>query len=78
MWARIRTLRIADGPDEAHLNQLGRRENKTRKDDIKARLARHAARSDELFAELGLQRTQLGAEKFQKKQQQQQQQQAKL
>ncbi|KAL7663908.1 Acyl-CoA dehydrogenase [[Candida] zeylanoides] len=24
MWAHARTLRIADGPDEAHLNQLGR------------------------------------------------------
>lgn len=28
MWAHTRTLRIADGPDEVHLNQLGRRENK--------------------------------------------------
>ena len=28
MWAQIRTLRIADGPDEVHLQQLGRNENK--------------------------------------------------
>jgi acyl-CoA dehydrogenase len=28
MWAGIRTLRIADGPDEVHLNQMGRNENK--------------------------------------------------
>lgn len=28
MWAQIRTLRLADGPDEVHLNQLGRNENK--------------------------------------------------
>ncbi|KAF1366046.1 acyl-CoA dehydrogenase NM domain-like protein [Lizonia empirigonia] len=28
MWAHLRTVRIADGPDEAHLEQLGRRENK--------------------------------------------------
>lgn len=28
MWAHQRTLRIADGPDEVHLNQLGRTENK--------------------------------------------------
>ncbi|TGZ81032.1 acyl-CoA dehydrogenase NM domain-like protein [Ascodesmis nigricans] len=28
MWAGQRTLRIADGPDEVHLNQLGRTENK--------------------------------------------------
>ena len=30
MWAQIRTLRIADGPDEVHLQQLGKRENKVR------------------------------------------------
>lgn len=28
MWANIRTLRLADGPDEVHLQQLGRNENK--------------------------------------------------
>lgn len=28
MWAHVRTVRIADGPDEAHLEQLGRRENR--------------------------------------------------
>jgi acyl-CoA dehydrogenase len=28
MWAHVRTVRIADGPDEAHLEQLGQRENK--------------------------------------------------
>ncbi|TQS36131.1 hypothetical protein Golomagni_03427 [Golovinomyces magnicellulatus] len=28
MWAQIRTLRFADGPDEVHLHQLGRNENK--------------------------------------------------
>ena len=28
MWANIRTLRIADGPDEVHLQQIGRNENK--------------------------------------------------
>lgn len=28
MWAQVRTVRIADGPDEVHLEQLGRRENK--------------------------------------------------
>jgi acyl-CoA dehydrogenase len=33
MWAQIRTLRIADGPDEVHLAQMGRRENKQRKDE---------------------------------------------
>ncbi|MCJ1351093.1 MAG: hypothetical protein MMC33_001075 [Icmadophila ericetorum] len=28
MWAQIRTLRIADGPDEVHLQQMGKNENK--------------------------------------------------
>ncbi|RYP22385.1 hypothetical protein DL765_001737 [Monosporascus sp. GIB2] len=28
MWAQIRTLRLADGPDEVHLQQMGRNENK--------------------------------------------------
>lgn len=28
MWAHVRTVRIADGPDEAHLEQLGKRENR--------------------------------------------------
>ncbi|KAI5848873.1 acyl-CoA dehydrogenase/oxidase [Tricharina praecox] len=28
MWAHMRTIRIADGPDEVHLNQLGRVEMK--------------------------------------------------
>lgn len=28
MWAQIRTLRLADGPDEVHLQQMGRNESK--------------------------------------------------
>ncbi|KAI9727772.1 MAG: hypothetical protein M1834_008011 [Cirrosporium novae-zelandiae] len=28
MWAQIRTLRLADGPDEVHLQQMGKNENK--------------------------------------------------
>jgi acyl-CoA dehydrogenase len=28
MWAGIRTLRLADGPDEVHLQQMGRNENR--------------------------------------------------
>ncbi|KAI0993844.1 Acyl-CoA dehydrogenase family member 11 [Podosphaera aphanis] len=28
LWAQVRTLKFADGPDEVHLNQLGRYENK--------------------------------------------------
>ena len=32
MWANIRTLRIADGPDEVHLQQMGKNENKRGKE----------------------------------------------
>jgi acyl-CoA dehydrogenase len=28
MWAHMRTIRIADGPDEVHLQQMARNENK--------------------------------------------------
>lgn len=38
LWAMIRTLRIADGPDEVHLQQLGRRENRARKDAVVSKL----------------------------------------
>lgn len=38
MWAGIRTLRIADGPDEVHLQQLGRRENKSRNEAVTAKI----------------------------------------
>lgn len=32
MWAQIRTLRLADGPDEVHLQQMGRNENRRGKE----------------------------------------------
>jgi acyl-CoA dehydrogenase len=32
LWAGIRTLRLADGPDEVHLQQMGRNENKRGKE----------------------------------------------
>ena len=38
MWSGIRTLRIADGPDEVHLQQLGRRENKARSEAVTAKI----------------------------------------
>jgi acyl-CoA dehydrogenase len=67
MWAHLRTLRIADGPDEAHLAQLGRRENKQRKDVVKKRIAAQQAKTEQLFRELGIDRAELGAEKFRAK-----------
>ncbi|KAK5993645.1 putative acyl-CoA dehydrogenase IBR3 [Cladobotryum mycophilum] len=45
MWAGIRTLRLADGPDEVHLQQMGRNENKRGKvttDKIKWQKAKTA------------------------------------
>jgi acyl-CoA dehydrogenase len=53
MWAGIRTLRIADGPDEVHLQQMGRNENKRGKDVI-AKLARQKAESERLLKQYGV------------------------
>ena len=48
-WAQIRTLRIADGPDEVHLQQLGRRENRARKDPVTAKLKWQQEEADRLL-----------------------------
>ncbi|KAI9041659.1 acyl-CoA dehydrogenase family protein [Aspergillus affinis] len=50
LWAMIRTLRIADGPDEVHLQQMGRRENRTRKDAIIERLNWQRAEGERVLA----------------------------
>lgn len=47
MWAQVRTLRIADGPDEVHLQQMGRNENKRAE-----KVLEMMARQDQLAAEL--------------------------
>ncbi|CAL5871809.1 uncharacterized protein PFLUO_LOCUS6062 [Penicillium psychrofluorescens] len=49
LWAGIRTLRIADGPDEVHLQQLGRRENRTRKDAVTKKLTWQRDEADRLL-----------------------------
>lgn len=49
MWANVRTLRIADGPDEVHLQQMGKRENKVRKDQTISKLNWQKAESDRLL-----------------------------
>jgi acyl-CoA dehydrogenase len=49
MWANARTLRIVDGPDEVHLQQLAKRENKTRKDELTAKLRWQSERADQLL-----------------------------
>ncbi|KAF3901755.1 hypothetical protein AA313_de0202498 [Arthrobotrys entomopaga] len=48
MYAGIRTLRIADGPDEVHLAQMGRNEN-GRAAEIMKKHERQEARRAELF-----------------------------
>lgn len=53
MWAMSRALRIADGPDEVHLLQLGRRENRARKDAITAKLDWQRAEGQRLLAAAG-------------------------
>lgn len=55
MWAQIRTLRIADGPDEVHLQQLAKRENKKRKDEVTAKLHWQREQSNSLLSANGFQ-----------------------
>ncbi|MCJ1429311.1 hypothetical protein MMC29_007224 [Sticta canariensis] len=54
MWANIRTLRIADGPDEVHLQQMGKNENKRGK-EIRERLERQREAADKLLRQYQVQ-----------------------
>lgn len=49
MWANIRTLRLADGPDEVHLAQMGKNENK-RGAAVTEKLRMQAEATKKLFA----------------------------
>lgn len=60
MWARIRTLRLADGPDEVHLQQMGRNENK-RGREVTEKIARQAKKTEELLRRYGVKMAQPGA-----------------
>ena len=53
MWAQIRTLRIADGPDEVHLQQMGRNENK-RGREVREKLERQRKMADRLVKQAGV------------------------
>ena len=55
MWAGIRTLRLADGPDEVHLQQMGRLENK-RGEKVSETIERQAEETEKLLARYGVQR----------------------
>ncbi len=60
MWANIRTLRLADGPDEVHLAQMGRNENK-RSAAVTAQIKWQQAKAEEMLKARGLQRAEPGA-----------------
>lgn len=53
MWAQIRTLRFADGPDEAHLSQLGRNENK-KGADATLRITKQERKTQDLMTQYNL------------------------
>ncbi|KAG6051224.1 hypothetical protein E4U17_006250 [Claviceps sp. LM77 group G4] len=59
-WAGIRTLRLADGPDEVHLQQMGRNENK-RGTEAAEKIHRQQDKTAELMRRYGTQTAQPGA-----------------
>ncbi|KAM4056376.1 acyl-CoA dehydrogenase, middle domain-containing protein [Hirsutella rhossiliensis] len=59
MWAGIRTLRLADGPDEVHLQQLGRNENRRGKEAADG-IRRQQAKTAELMKRFGVQTAEPG------------------
>ena len=60
MWAGIRTLRLADGPDEVHLQQMGRNENKRGPEAARKILAQRE-KTERLLREKNLKLYQPGA-----------------
>lgn len=54
MWAGIRTLRLADGPDEVHLQQLGRNENRRGK-DVTQHIKWQREKTEQLLKQYGVQ-----------------------
>ncbi|KAJ2974161.1 hypothetical protein NUW58_g8747 [Xylaria curta] len=55
MWAQIRTLRLADGPDEVHLQQMGRNENRRGK-EVAQKIESQRQKTEELLKQHGVQR----------------------
>lgn len=55
MWANGRTMRIVDGPDEVHMLQLGRNENK-RGNMLLKKIEAQKQKEKEILASYGLQR----------------------
>ncbi|KAJ2902185.1 uncharacterized protein MKZ38_000918, partial [Zalerion maritima] len=61
MWAQIRTLRFADGPDEVHLAQMGRNENKRGKEAAE-RIAEQMRKTEVLMAQYGTKKFEIGSD----------------
>ncbi|KAI1645068.1 acyl-CoA dehydrogenase NM domain-like protein [Daldinia loculata] len=59
-WALIRTLRLADGPDEVHLQQMGRNENKRGK-EVSQKLLWQKEKTEQLLKQNNLKRFQPGS-----------------
>ncbi|KAI0969673.1 acyl-CoA dehydrogenase [Xylaria arbuscula] len=59
MWAQIRTLRLADGPDEVHLQQMGRNENK-RGAEVTQKIQSQKEKTEQLLKQYGVRSFQPG------------------
>ncbi|KAI1633671.1 acyl-CoA dehydrogenase/oxidase [Biscogniauxia mediterranea] len=59
MWAQIRTLRLADGPDEVHLQQMGRNENQ-RGDQVTQKILAQKQKTEQLLKQHNVKRFQPG------------------
>lgn len=59
-WALMRTLRLVDGPDEVHLQQMGRNENKRGK-EVTEKITWQQQKSAELFKRYGVTKAQPGS-----------------
>ncbi|KAB5545646.1 acyl-CoA dehydrogenase/oxidase [Coniochaeta sp. 2T2.1] len=59
MWAQIRTLRLADGPDEVHLAQMGRNENK-RGQEVTAKIQWQKEKTEKLMKQYGVTKAEPG------------------
>ncbi|KAI4865324.1 acyl-CoA dehydrogenase/oxidase [Hypoxylon rubiginosum] len=60
MWAQIRTLRLADGPDEVHLQQMGRNENK-RGGEVTRKIQWQKEKTEQLLKQYNVKRFQPGS-----------------
>lgn len=59
MWANSRTLRIVDGPDEVHMQQLGKNENK-RSAEVTAMIKKQRDLTAKLFKQWNIEEVQPG------------------